>query len=178
MCRGMLCRGIIFAALIGALVAAPGIGQAQNLLTNPGLEFTDDTFYHSVPDGWEMTEGPAVPFLPGPYLADYNESGATPANCVLERLLRCSRCGRLHRLARPSRSRRRPRTGIRCQMKQQRLAVVSVADYNQWKLHFAHRTHLSMAEPTNFPHTLLEGNWNMWFQPYNGTFAGVAGSTQ
>jgi hypothetical protein len=30
-----------------------------------------------------------------------------------------------------------------------------------------------MAEPTNFPNTLFEGEWNMWFQPYNSTFTTI-----
>jgi hypothetical protein len=39
-------------------------------LTNPGLEFETDTYYQSVPQGLEMTEGTAVPFLPIPYVCD------------------------------------------------------------------------------------------------------------
>jgi hypothetical protein len=30
---------------------------------------------------------------------------------------------------------------------------------------------LSLGEPGNFDHLLLEGFWHFWFQPYNGTFA-------
>ena len=51
--------------------------------------------------------------------------------------------------------------------------VVSVADYNQWKLHFNEPYSLSLAEPGNFTHLLLEGDWHMWFQPYHGSFAGA-----
>lgn len=172
MCRGMLCRGIILAALIGAIVAAPEIGQAQNLLTNPGLEFPENTFYHSVPDGWQMTEGPAVPFLPGPYLADYNESGATPANCVLNGYCNAVDAAD-YTVWRDHLGQTQAANGYTLPNEAATTGNVSIADYNQWKLHFGAPHALSMAEPTNFPHTLLEGDWNMWFQPYNGTFAAL-----
>lgn len=172
MCKGMFCKGSFFAALIGALVTLPGSGQAQNLLVNPGLEFTENTFYHSVPDGWEMTEGPAVPFLPGPYLADYNESGAAPANCELNGYCNAVDAAD-YTVWRDRLGATQAANGYTLPNEAATTGSVSVADYNQWKLHFGAPHALSMAEPTNFPHTLLEGDWNMWFQPYNGTFTAL-----
>jgi hypothetical protein len=172
MCRGMFCCGNFIAALIGVLVTLPGIGHAQNLLINPGLEFPENTFYHSVPDGWEMTEGPAVPFLPGPYLADYNQSGATPANCELNGYCNAVDAAD-YTVWRDHFGATQAANGYTLPNEAATTGNVSIADYNQWKLHFGAPHALSMAEPTNFPHTLLEGNWNMWFQPYNGTFAAL-----
>lgn len=162
--------------LLLAVAAALSLGSngalAQNLLTNPGLEFDVDTYYHSVPEGWHMTEGPAVPYTAGPYLFDYNDSGVTPGGCVLN-----AYCGAVdaadYTVWRDHLGATLAANGYQLPNEGATLGSVSVADYNQWKLNFGNPHSLSMAEPTDFAHTRLEGDWNMWFQPYNGTFAGA-----
>lgn len=169
MSRGILCRGMLFAALIGTLAALPGNGRAQNLLVNPSLEFDTDTFFHSVPEGWQMDEGPAVPWNPGTYAGwgDYNESG--PGPCVPN-----GYCGGVdaadYTVWRDHLGATLAGNGYQLPNENATPGSVSTADYNQWKLWFGYPPALSLAEPTNFAHTRFDGTWNMWFQPYTGTF--------
>ena len=119
-----------------------------------------------------MTEGPAVPYTAGPYLFDYNDGGVTPGSCTLN-----GYCGAVdaadYTVWRDHLGATLGANGYQLPNEGATLGTVSVADYNQWKLNFGVPHALSLAEPTNFSHTLFEGEWNMWFQPYYGTFAGA-----
>ena len=172
MSRRTMSRRIIFIAAVGTLASVPGAVPAQNLLTNGGIEFETDTFYDSVPDGWEMSEGPLVPFLPGPYVADYNNGGVPTLSCPPQ-----GGCGAVdaadYTVWRDHLGQTLAGNGYQLPNEGATTGVVSIADYNLWKANFNQPHQLSMAEPTNFPHTTFEGEWNMWFQPYNGTFAAI-----
>lgn len=162
----MIGRQLIWMTLIGVTIVAHSDAVAQNLLTNGGIEFEEDTFRHSIPPGWEMDEGPWVPSAPpsesAPYLGDYDDSGVTAP------------CGRFNCFAVDAVDYTvwRNHFGETFQLPNEVPNVspgqVTIADYSRWKLLYGQPYTLSMAEPSNFH--LLEENWNMWFQPYNSTF--------
>lgn len=162
---------VIFAAL------APTQGMAQNLLQNSGLElpFGDFGGRNSVPPGWEMDEGPNVPlYPPGPrpddwapsalwvYEGNYNESApqCDDFQCYVIDAADYTVWRDHFNQSYPLPNRFPGSTGN-----------VKQLDYIAWKTNFGGPSTMSLAEPTNFAHTLLEGDWNMWFQPYSGTFA-------
>jgi hypothetical protein len=154
--------------LFGSGLSISSTSLAQNLLTNGGIEFTEDTFRHSIPPGWEMDEGPWVPSLPGPYQGDYDNSGVIGGTCG--RFI-CSAVDAVDYTV------WRNHFGEAFQLPNEVPGVspgqVTIADYNRWKLLYGQPYTLSMAEPGNFSHLILEGNWHMWFQPYNSTFTEV-----
>jgi hypothetical protein len=158
----MIGRKLMWMTLIGVTVVAHSDAVAQNLLTNGGIEFEEDTFRHSIPPGWEMDEGPWVASLPGPYQGDYDDSGVLGA------------CDRFmcYAVDAVDYTVWRNHFGQAFQLPNEVPGVspgqVTIADYNRWKLLYGQPYTLSMAEPSNFH--LLEGIWNMWFQPYNATF--------
>jgi hypothetical protein len=161
-------RQVLLVVVVFGLALVPVSAlRAQNLLTNGGIEFEEDTFFHSVPDGWEMTEGPAVPYSAGPYPADYNESGVAPGSCVLNGYCYAVDAAD-YTIWRNNLGKTLAGDGYQLPNEIATLGTVSIADYNQWKLNYGAPHALSMAEPSNFH--LLEGIWNMWFQPYNSTF--------
>ncbi len=163
-------RRLILMAVVGAWAAVPDVATAQNLLVNGGLEFTTDTFRHSVPDGWEMSEGPAVPWVPGPYLFDYNNAGVPAVPCPVG-----GYCGAVdaadYTVWRDHLGQTLAGNGYQLPNEGATVGTVSNADYTNWKANFGLPYSLSMAEPGNFTHLLLEGDWHMWFQPYHGSFA-------
>jgi hypothetical protein len=166
----MIGRKLLLAAVCGA-VLAPGMVLGQNLLENPGLEFTTNTFYHSVPSGWKMDEGPAVPWNPNNYnlWGDYNNSGVPAGGCQPNAYCNAVDAAD-YTVWRDNLGKTQAGDGYTLPNENATFGNVSQADYNQWKLWFAYPPALSLAEPTNFPNTLFEGDWNMWFQPYQGTF--------
>lgn len=167
-------RWLLKLAVAGVAAITPGLVCGQNLLTNPSLEFQTDTFFHAVPDGWKMDEGPAVPWSPGTYMnyGNYNESVVAPGSCIPN-----AYCGAVdaadYTVWRDHLGATLATHGYQLPNENATLGTVSTADYNQWKLWFGYPPSLSMAEPTDFFHTRLEGDWNMWFQPYQGTFFGA-----
>jgi hypothetical protein len=48
---------------------------------------------------------------------------------------------------------------------------VTAADGTHWQIHYGEPPVLSLSEPSDFSHLLFEGDWQHWFQPYNGTEA-------
>ena len=46
---------------------------------------------------------------------------------------------------------------------------VGINDYKVWKMNYGNPNVMSLAEPGNFSHLILEGDWHMWFQPYNSS---------
>ena len=171
-------RRLALVLAVGAILLLPNWARAQELLTNGGIELVAEIFAgrDSVPPGWQMQEGPLVPELPpgpalpgtpfnvlGPYDGDYNNSGVTSLPC------QPTGCGAVDAAdytvwrdhlgqAFPLPNRYRAITGN-----------VSQSDYTAWKNNFGKPLPLSMAEPGNFEHLLLEGEWHMWFQPYNSS---------
>ena len=160
-------RRLFLVVLLGAILLVPTVALPQNLLINGGLEFDTDTFALSVPDGWKMSEGPPVPRFPAPYLGDYNNGGVPAVPCPPG-----GYCGAVDAA---DYTVWRDHLGQAFQLPNEGTNVsagsVTQSDYVFWKNNFGQPYSLSMAEPTNFPQTLFEGEWNMWFQPYNGTFA-------
>jgi hypothetical protein len=118
-----------------------------------------------------MDEGPAVPWNPNNYnlWGDYNNSGIPAGGCQPN-----AYCGAVdaadYTIWRDNLGKTQAGDGYTLPNENATFGTVSQADYNQWKLWFAYPPALSLAEPTNFTHTRLEGEWNMWFQPYQGTF--------
>lgn len=166
----MIVRMLLLAAA-GIAIFVPQLATGQNLLENPGLEFSTNTFFHSVPEGWQMDEGPAVPWRPNNYnyWGDYNESGVPEGGCIPNAYCNAVDAAD-YTVWRDNLGKTLAGDGYQLPNENATPGVVSIADYNQWKLWYAYPPALSLAEPTNFPNTIFEGNWNMWFQPYQGTF--------
>jgi hypothetical protein len=168
----MMSRRLALYLTMGLLAMSPGWLPAQELLTNGGLElvFPDTGGFDSVPPGWQIEEGPRVPWVPGPYIGDYNESGVTTLPCPSG-----GRCRAVdaadYTVWRDNLGKTLAADGYQLPNEGATTGVVSIADYNQWKLHYNDPFSLSLAEPGNFSNLILEGDWHMWFQPYHGSFA-------
>ncbi|MGD9634676.1 MAG: PEP-CTERM sorting domain-containing protein [Pirellulales bacterium] len=162
-------RRLFVTVLLGAILLVPTVARSQNLLVNGGLEFETDTFALSVPDGWKMSEGPPVPRFPAPYQGDYNDGGVSNVPCPAS-----GYCGAVDAA---DYTVWRDHLSAAFQLPNEGSGIstgnVTQSDYVFWKNNFGTPYSLSMAEPadTSFPQAIFEGDWNMWFQPYYGTFA-------
>ena len=161
-------RQILSLAVVGVLTIFTCVAQAQELL-NGSLElvFPDRGGNGSVPPGWQMEEGPHVPAQSGPYLADYNNGGVTVVPCP-DRY-----CGAVD-AADYVVWRKFLGQAVEIPNRHPNLvgSVIGEFDYSTWERAFGEPIALSLAEPGDFTHLLLEGDWHMWFQPYLGTEAG------
>ncbi len=165
-------RRLALLLAVGTVLLLPNWTRAQELLTNGGIELVSEDFAgrDSAPPGWQTQEGPLVPELPpgpalpgtpfnvlGPYDGDYNNSGAdVGAGC-------CAVDAADYTVWRDN-------LGTSFSLPNRYRAItgnVSQADYTTWKLNFGKPLPMSLAEPANFSHLLWEGDWHMWFQPYN-----------
>jgi hypothetical protein len=152
--------------------------SAQNLLTNGSLELADEDLggRNSVAPGWQMDEGPNVPeYPPGPrpeewapselwvYEGNYNNSAPACDDLLCHVIDAADYTVWRDHLGQnyPLPNRYPFLTG-----------PVDQLDYSEvWKKNFGGPNTMSLAEPTNFFHTRYDGTWNMWFQPYAGSFA-------
>ena len=169
-------RSLFSLAVVAGLTVAPCFVEAQELLTNGGLELVppDAGGPYKSPPGWTLDEGPLVPSEPGPnpafptgpYLGDYNNAGATVpcpgiecravdgADYVLWR----------KQLGGPSTlANRHPNFAGQ--------PNVFPAEYSIWRSRFGYPFVMDLAQPSNFSHLLFEGDWQVWFEPFNGTEA-------
>ena len=170
-------RRLILKVVLGSLLLNAGVAQAQNLLVNGSLELEsgDDGGRNTVAPGWQSDEGPNVPeYPPGPrpddwaptlwvYEGNYNNSGPMCDDFLC------------HVIDAADYTVWRDHLGQNYPLPNRNPFVtgpVDPLDYSEvWKKNFGGPNTMSMAEPTNFLHTVLDGSWNMWFQPYNGSFA-------
>jgi hypothetical protein len=44
-------------------------------------------------------------------------------------------------------------------------------DYEVWRESFGSPSTMDLAQPSDFNHLIFEGDWQVWFEPYNGTEA-------
>jgi hypothetical protein len=167
--------------LVLALVASVDIvqvAQAQNLLINGSLELESGEVggRNTVAPGWEIDEGPNVPeFPPGPrpddwapselwvYEGNYNNSEPMCDDFLCHVIDAADYTVWRDHLGQnfPLPNRYPFLTG-----------PVDPLDYSEvWKKNFGGPNTMSLAEPTNFSHTGFDGTWNLWFQPYSGSFA-------
>jgi hypothetical protein len=165
----MIGRLALVSAIIAFLLQANG-SQAQNLLTNGGLELTppDDGGRFSVAPGWLTVEGPKVPWLgttatPG----DYNNAGVPVIPCPG---LGCGAVDAADWVV------YRKFLGTGYDLPNEFTGIspgsVSTADGTHRQIHYGEPPVVSLSEPSNFTHLLFEGDWQHWFQPYNGTESG------
>ena len=172
-------RLLLFVALVGVLALFPCLVQAQDsLLFNGGLEMDPeidpDGGSEVSPPGWTTMEGPQVPSLPGPdpdfpdgpYVGDYDNGGVPVVPCP-ERT-----CGAVNAADYVV---WRDNLGQSVELPNRRPSLVGSPigqfDYSTWSSRFGYPYAMSLAEPGNFTHLLFEGDWHMWFQPFNGTEA-------
>jgi hypothetical protein len=172
-------RSLFSLAVVAGLTVAPGFVEAQNLLTNGGVELVPPDLGgpYTSPPGWTLTEGPLVPSLPAsdptlgndnPYLGDYNNSGVQTLPCpgilcnavdAADYVLWRKQVGGPGTLAN-----RHPNFVGQ--------PNVFPAEYNIWRSRFGYPYVMDLAQPSNFSHLLFEGDWQVWFEPYDGTDAG------
>jgi len=164
-------------ACVSILLLVPATTSvAQELLTNGGIELVSEAVAgrNAVPPGWEMSEGPWVPELPPgprpagwpqlspwPYEGDYNNTSAGQLTCSQ---FRCNAVDAGDYV------RWRNTLGTSTALPNRHplnSGPVNLLDYDVWKSNYGKPNTLSMAEPGNFSHLILEGDWHMWFQPYN-----------
>jgi hypothetical protein len=152
--------------VLATVLMAPA--RAQNLLTNGGLELIppDDGGSHNTAPGWTTDEGPAAPGVPGPYLGDYSNGGVTDPTCP-----QSPGCGAVDAADWVV---YRKFNGTNFNMPNDGITpgLVNAGDRNFWRRHFNEPWTMSLSEPSNFGHLIFEGDWQHWFQPYNGTEAG------
>lgn len=171
---------LILLAALAPLYLASSMAPAQNLLTNSSLELPlqDRGGRNTVAPGWQIDEGPNVPeYPPGPrpvdwapsalwvYEGNYNNSAP-----VCDEFL-------CHVIDAADYTVWRDHLGQNYPLPNRYpflTGPVDQLDYTEvWKKNFNGPNTMSLAEPTDFSHTLFDGGWNMWFQPYAGTFAGT-----
>jgi hypothetical protein len=170
-------RRLALVLAVGAISLFSTWAQAQELLTNGGIELVSEEFAgrDAVPPGWQMQEGPLVPELPegtppptaplvlAPYDGDYNGGGVTSLPCGL------NGCGAVDAA---DYTVWRDHLGTTFPMPNRYHDIttpIGQFDYTVWKQNFGNPLPISLAEPGNFSHLLWEGDWHMWFQPYNST---------
>jgi hypothetical protein len=160
-------RRLALVWVLGIVTIVPNWAQA-NLLANGGLELTppDDGGSHNAAPGWITDEGPGAPGVPGPYLGDYNNAGVTDPTCP-----QAPGCGAVD-AADWVVYRKFDGTNFNMPNDGSTPGVVNIGDRNFWRRHFNEPWTMSLSEPSNFSHLLLEGDWQHWFQPYLGTDAG------
>lgn len=151
----------------GMWAAACASASGQELLTNPSFElvFPDNGGPNTAPPGWTIDEGPKVPAAPGPYRGDYNNAGVTTLPCqnyscnavdAADYVIWRDKLGQEFDL--PN---RHPNLG----------GPINEFDYDVWRAEFGKPSTMDLAQPSNFGHLALEDEWQVWFEPYNGTEA-------
>jgi hypothetical protein len=148
---------------------AQDCGEPGNLLTSCGLELIppDAGGRFSAAPGWVTDEGPKVPYLAGtPTPGDYNNSGIPVVPCPG---LGCGAVDAADWVV----YRKFLGTGFDLPNEGEGISTGNVtgSDGFFWQQHYGEPPVLSLSEPGNFGHLLLEGDWHHWFQPYNGTEA-------
>jgi hypothetical protein len=171
-------RSLFSLGVVIGVTVVPCFLEAQELLTNGGFELVPPDLGgpYTSPPGWTLTEGPLVPSIPAsdptlggnnPYLGDYNNSGVQTLPCpgILcnavdagDYVLWRKQVGGPGTLAN-----RHPNFVGQ--------PNVFPAEYNIWRTRFGYPYVMDLAQPSNFSHLLFEGDWQVWFEPYNGTEA-------
>src|SRR5262249_54874241 len=147
---------LAFILAVGLLCLPHTEVGAQELLTNGGLELVppDDGGRDAVPPGWKMEEGPLVPNTPGPYPGDYNSGGVPSVPCPAS-----GGCGAVDAADYVV---WREHLGQTFPLPNEGAGIstgsVTNSDYVFWQQHFGDPRLLSLAEPGNFSHLLLEGD--------------------
>ncbi len=165
-------RSLLFTAACGlAISAVPMLGAAQELLTNQSFEqsASANSGPYGTPVGWKLTELPRVPNQAGPYRGDYNNMGVTSLPC-----LESNYCGAVDAA---DYTVWRDNLGATFALPNRHSSLtgpINQFDYDIWKADFGFPRTMDLAQSANFSHLAFfddGGLWNVWFQPYNGTFA-------
>jgi hypothetical protein len=174
----MRCRLALVSAVVALLLQANGT-QAQNLLTNGGLELTppDPGGRFSVAPGWVTDDSPKVPWLGStPTPGDYNNAGVPEIPCPG---LGCNAVDAADWVV------FRKFLGTNFQLANEIITpgMVTPADGVHWQIHYGEPPVVSFSQPSDFTHILetfspnppapdSDGTWQHWFEPYNGTESG------
>jgi len=164
-----MARRIVLILALGSAWQLSTAVHAQELLTNGGLELVPPDLGgpDTAPPGWTLMEGPLVPSTTGPVPGDYNQGGVPMIPCppsggcgavdAADYVVWREHLGEMFQLPNEG-------TGIST-------GSVTNSDYVFWSQHFGDPPVMDLAQPSNFSHLLFEGDWQLWFEPYNGTEA-------